>query len=204
MSRNRAILLTATLAAALATGCTGDTTAPTVDKNRAPERPSAHELARRFIEGLSILRSPRQHLGVFMLSLPVWLLEGAMYLLVSYSFGLNEFFGSFWVLVLAMMLLTATSNLVTALPASVGGIGPFEVVAQQTLVALGVSASLGAPYALFLHLVALWLPVTLAGLALLWWQNLSLKRLATPPEPVAGEPETGYSRAVPSPNEETS
>ncbi len=167
-------------------------------------RPSARDLARRFITGLSILRSPRQHLAVFMLSLPVWLLEGAMYLLVSSSFGLHEFFESFWVLVLAMMLLTATSNLVTALPASVGGIGPFEVVAQQTLVAMGVSASLGAPYALFLHLVALWLPVTLAGLVLLWWQNLSLRRLVEPPEASAAEPpETGYSRAVPAPNEET-
>lgn len=166
-------------------------------------RPSARELVLRFIAGLSILRSPRQHLGVFMLSLPVWLLEGAMYLLVSYSFGLNEFFESFWILVLVMMLLTATSNLVTALPASVGGIGPFEVVAQQTLVAVGVGASLGAPYALFLHLVALWLPVTLAGLVLLWSQNLSLRRLVEPPDE-SGEPEPGYSRAVALPNEETS
>jgi len=78
-----------------------------------------------------------------------------------------------------MMLLTATSNLATALPSSAGGIGPFEVVAKETLVALGVSGSVGAVYAVVLHLVALWLPVTLLGLVLLWRQNLSLKNLTS-------------------------
>ena len=140
-------------------------------------RPALSDLVHRFIYGLEALNSPRKHLGVFLLSWPVWLLEGAMYLLVGYSFGFHLLFGSFWALVLVMMLLTATSNLATALPSSVGGIGPFEVVAQQTLLALGVSGSLGAVYAGFLHLVTLWLPVTLLGLVLLWRQNLSLKTL---------------------------
>lgn len=167
-------------------------------------RPKARDLALRFIAGLRILRSPRQHLAVFMLSLPVWLLEGAMYLLISYSFGLHDFFESFWVLVLAMMLLTATSNLVTALPTSVGGIGPFEVVAQQTLIALGVGSSLGAIYAGFLHLVALWLPVTLVGLVLLWWQNLSLGQLVKPTQGPAAATEPGYNSPIPIRNEEPS
>ena len=140
-------------------------------------RPRLRDLVGRFIQGLKILNSPKKHLGVFLLSWPIWLLEGAMYLLVGYSFGLHLLFGSFWALVLVMLLLTATSNLATAVPSSVGGIGPFEVVAQQTLLALGVSGSLGAIYAGFLHLVALWLPVTLLGLVLLWRQNLSLKAL---------------------------
>ena len=140
-------------------------------------RPKARELASTFVQGLTILNSPRRHLGLFLLSVPVWLFEGAMYLLVSYSFGIDGVLGSFWVLLLVIALLTATSNLATSLPTAIGGIGPFEVVAQQTLVALGVGASAAVAYAGFLHLVALWLPVNLVGLGLMWKQNLSLRQL---------------------------
>jgi uncharacterized protein (TIRG00374 family) len=142
-------------------------------------RPRARELVRTFVQGLSILNSPRRHLGLFLLSLPVWLFEGAMYVLIMYSFGIDDNFQSLGVLVLVGVLLTATSNLATAVPISVGGIGPFEVVAQQTLVALGVGASLALAYAGFLHLVALWLPVNLAGLALMWKHSLSWRQLTS-------------------------
>ena len=46
-------------------------------------RPKARHLAINFIGGLSVLSSPKKHLAVFALSLPVWLLEGSMYFLVS-------------------------------------------------------------------------------------------------------------------------
>jgi len=145
-------------------------------------RPKARELYHTFVQGLSILNSPRRHLGLFVLSVPVWLLEAGVYLVISYSFGIDALFGSFWVLILVVLLVTATSNLATSVPTSIGGIGPFEVVAQQTLLALGVGGTLAVPYALVVHIVALWLPVNLLGLALLWRQNLSLRQLvATPP-----------------------
>ncbi len=149
-------------------------------------RPRIAGFVGRFIQGLLVLNSPRKHLAVFLFSLPVWLLEGAMYYLVIYAFGIQHSFPSVAVLVLVTALLTATSNLATALPTSIGGIGPFEVVAQQTLVALGVGASVAGAYAGFLHLVALWLPVTIAGLVLLWKQNLSLARLLRPAAPLVG------------------
>ena len=138
-------------------------------------------LVHAFIQGLGILNSPGKHLALLLLSLPIWLLEGSMYFLVGFSFGLNELFSSVWVFMLAALLLTATSNLVTALPAAMGGIGPFELVAQVTLVALGGDPSVAGAYAAFLHLVTLWLPVNLAGLALLWTQNISLKQLTSAP-----------------------
>ena len=140
-------------------------------------RPKARELAYTFVEGLRILSSPRKHLALFLLSMPVWGFEGTMYFLLSYAFGIDDHFGSVGTLILVMMLVTATSNLATSLPSSIGGIGPFEVVAQQTLIALGIGGSLAGAYVGFLHLVALWLPVNLAGLALLWKQNLSLTGL---------------------------
>ena len=157
-------------------------------------RPKAQELVRTFAQGLSILNSPRKHLGLFLLSLPVWGLEASMYFLIAYSFGIDDHFGSVGVLVLVVVLLTATSNLATSVPSSIGGIGPFEVVAQQTLIALGVGGSLGAAYAGFLHLVALWLPVNLAGLILLWKGSLSLGELTGRPQAgaPAREPAAGY------------
>lgn len=164
----------------------------------SPFRGKVRELALRFILGLAVLNSPRKHVVVFLLSFPVWLVEGAMYLLVAYSFGIHTFFDSFWILLLVIVLLTATSNLATALPASIGGIGPFEVVAQQTLVALGVGASVAAVYAGFLHVVALWLPVNLVGLLLVWKHNLSLKQLADATGP--GQRQQG----IPRPHEEVS
>ncbi len=146
-------------------------------------RPRAGELAHTFTDGLKILNSPSKHFKLFLMSLPVWLLEGAVYFLLSFSFGLDSYFSSVWVLILVIALVTATSNLVTALPTAIGGIGPFEVVAQQTLLAVGVGASVAGTYSGFLHLVALWLPVNLVGLVLLWHQNLSLRRLATATRP---------------------
>ena len=101
-----------------------------------------------------------------------------MYFMLAYSFGIDEHFDSVGVLLLVVLLLTATSNLATAVPSAIGGIGPFEIVAQQTLMALGVGASLAGAYSGFVHLVALWLPVNLAGLALLWKNNLSLREMS--------------------------
>ena len=166
-------------------------------------RPKARRLAINFIGGLSVLSSPRKHLAVFALSLPVWLLEGSMYFLVSYSFGIDSYFESIWILLLALLLLTATSNLASALPTSIGGIGPFELAAQQTLLVLGVGASVGAVFAGFLHLIALWLPVNLVGLALLWKQNLSLRGLSDAPPSADPILTSEYGGGLPITNEET-
>jgi hypothetical protein len=153
-------------------------------------RPKVRALVGTFVDGLSVLSSPRKHLELFFLSLPIWLLEGTMYFLIAYSFGIDEYLGSVGALILAIVFLTATSNLVTALPTAIGGIGPFELVAQQTLMAMGVGASVAGVYAAFVHLVALWLPVNLVGLAILWRQNISLKGLTGPPQEGPTDPET--------------
>ena len=153
-------------------------------------RPKVRRIAETFVQGLAILNSPQRHLGLFVLSLPVWLLEGGVYLLIGYSFGIDSFFGSIWVFLLVVALVTATSNLATSVPIAIGGIGPFEVVAQQTLMAVGVGGSLAVAYAGFVHLVALWLPVNLVGLALLWKQNVSLRQLVQAPDAGNGDTET--------------
>ena len=145
-------------------------------------QPLAAEIIRGFVEGLGTLNSPRKHVTLFLISLPVWLAEAGVYLILAYSFDLHTYFPSFGLLVLAVLLVMVTSNLVTAIPASVGGIGPFEVVAQQTLVGLGIGAAAAASYSVAVHLVALWLPVNLVGVALLLRLNLSLRGLTTLPD----------------------
>ena len=151
-------------------------------------RSMAVEVIHGFVEGLASLNSPRKHAVLFIGSLPVWLAEAGVYLIVAYSFNLDAWFDSFWLLAAAILLVTVTSNLITAIPASIGGIGPFEVVAQQTLVALGIGAAAAAAYTVAVHLVALWLPVNIAGLVLLLWHNLSLRRLSAFPD---GDGESG-------------
>ena len=145
-----------------------------------------------FAASLSILNSPRKHLALIALSLPIWFCEFVVYYLVSYTFNLGFHFDSAGTYLLAIALLTATSNLATGIPSAIGGIGPFEVVAQQTLVALGVGVGVAVDYALVVHLVALWLPVNVVGLAILWKQNLNLRQLArdpsAPPVDPAGAP----------------
>ena len=169
-------------------------------------RSTAAEVIHGFVEGLAALNSPRKHAILFLGSLPVWLAEAGVYLIVAYSFNLEAWFDSFWLLAAAVLLVTVTSNLITAVPASIGGIGPFEVVAQQTLVALGIGAAAAAAYTVAVHLVALWLPVNIAGVLLLLWHNVSLRRLTALPEAnaeaepsdavtsVAGQPRAGTAQ----------
>ncbi len=140
-----------------------------------------------FAAALSILDSPRKHLALIAFSLPVWFCEFIVYYLVSYTFDLGSHFDSQVTYILAIALLTATSNLATGIPSAIGGIGPFEVVAQQTLVALGVGVGVAVDYALVVHLVALWLPVNVVGLAILWRQNLNLRQLVQDPTGKDGE-----------------
>ena len=143
-----------------------------------------------FAAALSILDSPRKHLALIALSLPIWFCEFVVYYLVSYTFDLGSYFDSAGTYLLAIALLTATSNLATGVPSAIGGIGPFEVVAQQTLVALGVGVGVAVDYALVVHLVALWLPVNAVGLAILWKQNLNLRQLVQVPHGDQGEAAT--------------
>lgn len=140
-----------------------------------------------FLEGLATLNSPRKHVVVFATSLPVWLAEAGVFLIVAYSFNLHTEFANLHtfapagMLAIAIMLVLVTSNLVTAIPATVGGIGAFEVVAAFTLIGMGVNEETATAYSVAIHLLALWLPVNIVGLALLLWHNVSLRGLTALP-----------------------
>ena len=133
--------------------------------------------------GKGLCLSCRFRCGCWSAAPTSWSRTPSGYIAISIPFG---------VLLLVMVLVTATSNLAAAMPASVGGIGPFEIVTQQTLLVLGVGAAVGAVYAGFVHLVALWLPVNLVGLVLLWRQHLSLGPMLRSPVEGGSEPVSGY------------
>ena len=129
-----------------------------------------------FLEGLSVLRERRRHFGLIIMSLPVWLSEGAMYLLIALSFDLGAFFEPPVLIVPVVLLVTTASNLGTALPSAPGAIGTFEFPAVSALVLVGVAEGVAGAYAIMLH-VALLLPVTALGLLFLGVGNVSLRNL---------------------------
>ena len=135
-----------------------------------------NELLGLFVSGLSVLKEPQRHLGLFVRSLPVWILEGAMYLVIGLSFDLQEFFDPGLLLIPVVLLVTAVSNLATSIPSSPGSIGTFEFPAVAALTLVGVGAGVAGAFALMLH-VYLLVPVTILGLIFLWCGHDSLTTL---------------------------
>ena len=147
-----------------------------------------------FLQGLEAMRSPwRLALGLA-LSLVIWGIEAAMFLLIAKSFALELPFT-------VMLLATATSNLVTTVPSSQGGVGPFEGVLVGTLALFGVGSGVGGAFAVALH-AALLVPITVLGFVLLWtqqfhWRQLVRQVLGPSPTdgPAASNPGPGHTKA---------
>lgn len=121
-----------------------------------------------FVSGLQCLQSPSLVLLVLATSTGAWLLEATMYYLIGLSFDINEGFAAY-------LMVAAAANLAITLPSTSGGIGPFELLAKETLTFLGVNSAVAGAYAVALHGFLL-LPVIVAGLIFLWAINLSLGR----------------------------
>ena len=121
----------------------------------------------QFIYGLQRLKSPKNQLKLLLLSLPVWIFEGGMYLVLAYSFDIPGHFAPHILIIPVILMVTAASNLITAVPASPGAVGPFEFFAKESLLLVGIQSGIAGAYAISLH-VALLLPVTFVGLCILW------------------------------------
>ena len=147
---------------------------------RLPSRAAVliSRLLERFIEGFQDLHQPRRLAAVFILSLPVWLVEAAVFYLIALGFDLDAHFNTAGLLLATVLMVTALSNLATALPTSQGSVGPFELFVVLTLVFLGVGSGVASAYAVVLHAVLL-LPVIGAGLLHLAANSISLGQLAT-------------------------
>jgi uncharacterized protein (TIRG00374 family) len=129
-------------------------------------RDRARSWASAFVAGLEALRSPAALAAVVLTSTVAWALEATMYFMVGVSFSLGEAFPIY-------LMVAAAANLAITVPSTSGGIGPFEALAKETLVFVGVGSSAAAAYAVALHALLL-LPVVAVGLVFLWAINLSL------------------------------
>lgn len=129
-------------------------------------RPQVEGLAHSFFDGLHSLRSPLDMGVAWLMSTGSWVLEGTMYYMVGEAFGLDVGFHYY-------LLVTAAANLAISILVSQGGIGPFEFVTKQTMIAAGVVEGSATAYAIGLHALVL-LPVIIVGLYFLGAMGFSL------------------------------
>jgi uncharacterized protein (TIRG00374 family) len=120
-------------------------------------RPPLLGLVEGIVAGLESLRSGRDVLVLFSVTLWVWMLETAKYWLVSFAFA------DLHLPYVAILLMGGAVNLLTALPSLPGYIGTFEL-GIKILEGIGAPSSSAGSYILVLHAILL-LPVTLLGLA---------------------------------------
>ena len=143
-------------------------------------RHTVEDLLESFYGGLRSLRSPVDLMAAWVMSGISWCLEAACYYMVGLAFGLDVGFDVY-------LLITAGANLAMSVIMSQGGVGPFEFVTKQTLIAFGVSGGDATAYAIGVHAVIL-LPVIVLGLYFLWSIGLSLGevvRVSREEEPVS-------------------
>lgn len=133
-------------------------------------------LAASLLQGLTVVNSPKALVIVFLYSLPVWVLEAAMYYMIALGFDLQTYFGSQTEFIAVLLVFTAAANLAGVLPSSAGSWGPFDFFGAAALIALGLPNSVATGYALTVH-VALWVPVTALGAVFLLVDGSSLRRL---------------------------
>jgi len=118
-------------------------------------RPPLLEFAEGIVAGLESMRSGRDVLVLFGVTLLVWLLETLKYWLVSFAFDLHLPYTG-------ILLMGGAVNLLTALPSLPGYIGTFEL-GIKVLEGIGAPSAPAGSYVLVLHAILL-LPVTLLGL----------------------------------------
>lgn len=149
---------------------------------RLPDRigSTLDRLMMRALEGIAPLREPRTLVALFALSIPIWLTEVAVFWIMGYSFGIDEYHDGAVPMAVNMVLTTAITNIGGSIPAAPGGLGLFELIAREILV-LGplasVDRSVAGGYVIALHAVIL-LPVIVLGQIILWTSRLSLRRLS--------------------------
>lgn len=118
-------------------------------------REKVMSIARKFLDGLVSLRSPREALMVFLTSVVIWLFETGKYWFVMQAFPFEVSF-------FALMLMNGIVNLATTIPSAPGYVGTFDAPGIAVLVAYGVDSAVAAGYTVVLH-IALWVPITLLG-----------------------------------------
>ncbi|MGB4596119.1 MAG: lysylphosphatidylglycerol synthase transmembrane domain-containing protein [Anaerolineaceae bacterium] len=129
-------------------------------------RPTIKGILKRFIDGLSSLKSPVESIKVLVLTMLIWTLETGLYWGVMKALGIDLSF-------ISLMLINGVVNLVLLIPAAPGGLGTFDAASKAMLELFGVGTNLASGFTLLLR-VALWVPITLLGAIYFVKEGLSL------------------------------
>lgn len=128
-------------------------------------------LVRTFAEGLAVVRQPGRLAAAIALSLPLWLSIALGIWLVTLAFHIAmPFTGSF------LMVALLVVGVAVPTPGAVGGFHYFYRLGATAFFAASNDRAVGA--AIVLHAVS-FVPVAIAGLALLAHEGLSLSRLGS-------------------------
>ena len=138
-------------------------------------RKPTFEVAENAVQGVSSLRGGRSAITIVVLSQGIWVGETVVYWLVARAMD----FDVSWPVLAATV---AASNLATSVPSSSGAIGPFELLAKETLVLAGFAVSAATAYAVLVHLTLL-VPVTILGAGFFLAEGVSLRDTVRGPRP---------------------
>ncbi len=137
-------------------------------------------LVAMLLDGLAPLRNPRTLAALFLLSIPIWLTEAAVFWILGFPFEIDKAHAGPASMAVTMVLVTAITNVGASIPAAPGGLGLFEIIARETLVLwplASVDRSVAAGFAVVVHATIL-LPMIVLGQVLLWAAHISLRRLS--------------------------
>lgn len=130
----------------------------------------AVRVLRHVIDGLSILRSPRDTARVLVWSFALWLTNAS-----AYAFGYRAFHLAGLPLS-STLVLQGLIALGVAIPSSPGWFGPFEAASRASLELYGVPGGAAASFAIGLHIGG-FIPITAIGLFILSRTGLTLREL---------------------------
>ena len=121
------------------------------------------------LSSLDVFKRWDLHLGLHALSVVLWFLGVLINYVTLLAMNLQLPFISAFLLLVVLQV----GGLV---PSSPGKVGVFQALCIGGLALFGVDKSQGLTYGILLYLVT-YAPMTLAGIALMWWQGLSFRRV---------------------------
>lgn len=139
----------------------------------------AVKVIRAFASGLDTLSDYRLFAVILVYSLINWLLTVAFYWSVLFAFASPEGVRIGWQAGFSgAAFVTVAIALGIMIPSSPGFVGTYELACIMALTALGVESSVAESYAIVSH-AAQFLPITLAGIAYLYFQHFTLREIRT-------------------------
>ncbi len=112
--------------------------------------------AAKVFASFAMINSPATLLGIVLLSLFLWVLEGAAFEMIARSLAIENAGAGPW-------LSLAGGTLAMLIPGGPGGIGTFDYFAIAGMMTYGVARGEATAFTLLAHAL-IWLPPTLAGL----------------------------------------